>query len=311
MSRKVTFLLLGGVLTAIPGLAQQSFVNQDKVKRLDGSTIAAAEIDATVTRAMQSAGVPGMSLAILNDGQIVYLKGYGLRDKEKNLSLTPQTIMSAASFTKVAFGEMVMQLVDQGQLHLDQPVCEYLPKPLPDYPNYRDLASDPRYKKITARMLLSHTSGFPNWRRFNDDRKLNIAFEPGSRYAYSGEGLVLLQLVVETLMGKPLVDLTQDRVFTPFGMSRSSIVWQPRFDSDFANGYDEFGRSLGPQRRQKADAAGSMLTTVEDFASFLQAVLESKGMQKQTQELMLSPQIAISSKHEFPTFSTETTEKVQ
>jgi CubicO group peptidase (beta-lactamase class C family) len=102
MSRKVTFLLLGGVLTAIPGLAQQSFVNQDKVKRLDGSTIAAAEIDATVTRAMQSAGVPGMSLAILNDGQIVYLKGYGLRDKEKNLSLTPQTIMSAASFTKVA-----------------------------------------------------------------------------------------------------------------------------------------------------------------------------------------------------------------
>jgi CubicO group peptidase (beta-lactamase class C family) len=128
-------------------------------------------------------------------------------------------------------------------------VCEYLPKPLPDYPNYRDLASDPRYKKITARMLLSHTSGFPNWWRFNDDRKLNIAFEPGSRYAYSGEGLVLLQLVVETLMGKPLVDLTQDRVFTPFGMSRSSIVWQSRYDSDFANGYDEFGRSLGPQRR--------------------------------------------------------------
>jgi CubicO group peptidase (beta-lactamase class C family) len=309
MRRKVTFLMLGGVLTAIPGLAQQSFVNQDKVKRLDGSAIAAAEIDATVTRAIEAARVPAIGLAILNDGEIVYLKGYGLRDKEKNLSLTPQTIMSAASFTKVAFGEMVMQLVDQGQLKLDQPVCEYLPKPLPDYPNYRDLASDPRYKKITARMLLSHTSGFPNWRRFNDDRKLNIAFEPGSRYAYSGEGLVLLQLVVETLMGKPLVDLMQDRVFTPFGMSRSSMVWQPRFDSDFANGYDEFGRSLGPQRRQKADAAGSMLTTVEDFASFLQAVLESKGMQKQTQELMLSPQISISSKHEFPTFSTETTDE--
>ena len=64
-----------------------------------------------------------------------------------------------------------------------------------------DLVSDARYKKITARMLMSHTSGFPNWRSFNDDRKLNIAFEPGSRYAYSGEGLVLLQLVVETITG--------------------------------------------------------------------------------------------------------------
>jgi len=301
--------MLVAILTAIPGVAQQSVANQDKVKRLDGSAIAAAEIDATVTRVMKAAGVPGMGLAILNDGKIVYQKGYGLGDKEKHLSLTPQTIMSAASFTKVAFGEMVMQLVDEGQLNLDKPVYEYLPKPLPDYPNYRDLALDSRYKKITARMLMSHTSGFPNWRRFNDDRKLNIAFEPGSRYAYSGEGLVLLQLVVETIMGKPLVDLMQDRVFRPFGMSRTSMVWLPRFDSDFANGYDESGRSLGPQRRVQADAAGSMLTTVQDFARFLQAVLESIGMQKQTQELMLSPQIAISSKHEFPTFSTETTDE--
>ena len=87
------------------------------------------------------------------------------------------------------------------------------------------------------------------------------------------------------------------------------MVWQSRFDSDFANGYDEYGRSLGPQRREKANAAGSMLTTVQDFARFLQAVLESKGMRKQTQELMLGPQIAISSKHQFPTFSTETTDE--
>ncbi len=294
---------------ANPGIAQQHVVNSDKVRRLDGSLITPAEIDATVNCVMKAAEVPGMGLAILNDGKIVYLKGYGLRDKEKNLPMTPQTIMSAASFTKVAFGDMVMQLVDQGLLNLDKPVYEYLPKPLPDYPNYSDLVSDARYKKITARMLMSHTSGFPNWRSFNDDRKLNIAFEPGSRYAYSGEGLVLLQLVVETITGKPLAELMRDRVFGPFGMERTSMVWQSRFDSDFANGYDEYGRSLGPQRREKADAAGSMLTTVQDFARFLQAVLESKGMRKQTQELMLSQQIAISSKHQFPTFSPETTDK--
>jgi CubicO group peptidase (beta-lactamase class C family) len=301
-------VLLVGMLAAIQAMAQQAVVNQDKVKRLDGSVITAAEIDATVTHVMKAAEVPGVGLAILNDGKIVYLKGYGLRDKEKHLPMTPDTVMSAASFTKVAFGDMVLQLVDNGQLNLDKPVYEYLPKPLPEYANYHDLAGDARFKKITARMLLSHTSGFPNWRRFNEDGKLNIAFEPGSQFAYSGEGLVLLQLVVETITQKPLAELMQERVFTPFGMARTSMVWQPRFDSDYANGYDEYGQSLGSQRREKADAAGSMLTTVQDFAKFLQAVLQSKGMRKQTQELMLSPQIAILSKHEFPTLSTETTD---
>jgi len=296
-------------LCAVTGGARQGVVNRAKVRRLDGTAITSTEIDETVNRVMKAAEVPGMGLAILSDGEIVYLKGYGLRDKENSLPMTPETVMSAASFTKVAFGNLVMQLVDRGQLNLDKPVCEYLPNPLPDYPNYRDLAADPRYRKITARMLLSHTSGFPNWRWFNDDRKLNIAFEPGSRYAYSGEGLVLLQLVVETITRKPLVELMQDRVFGPFGMARTSMVWQGRFDGDYANGYDEYGKSLGPQRRQKADAAGSMLTTVQDFARFLQAVLESKGLGKRTRDSMLSPQIAILSKRQFPTLSTETTDE--
>ncbi len=294
---------------AMSATAQQTFANVEKVQRLDGSVITAPEIDATVNRVMKAAEVPGMGLAILNDGKIVYLKGYGRRDQEQNLPMTPETVMSGASFTKVAFGDLVMQVVDKDQLNLDKPVYLYLSRPLPEYANYQDLSSDPRYKKITARMLLSHTSGFPNWRWFNEDRKLNIAFEPGTRYAYSGEGLLLLQLVVETITGKPLAELMQEHIFEPFGMPRTSMVWQPRFESDYADGYDEHGRSLGPQRRTKADAAGSMLTTVQDFAKFLQAVLEARGMRKQTQEMMLTPQIAILSKHQFPTFSTETTDE--
>jgi CubicO group peptidase (beta-lactamase class C family) len=288
---------------------QQTLAKADAVRRLDGSVITATEIDATVTRVMKAAKVPGMGLAIVSDGKIAYLKGYGLRDKEKNLPMTPETVMSAASLTKVAFGDMVLQLVDKGQLNLDKPVYQYLPKPLPEYSNYQDLSGDARYKKITARMLLSHTSGFPNWRWFNDDRKLNIGFEPGSRYAYSGEGLLLLQVVVETITGKPLADLMQEQVFEPFGMARTSMTWQPRFESDYADGYDEYGRSLGPQRRTRAEAAGSMLTTVQDFAKFLQAVLEARGMRRQTEEMMLRPQIGIQSKHQFPTFSTETTDE--
>jgi len=291
-------ILFLGTLAVVASVAGE----QRTVTRLDASRISPAEIDSTVTQLMKAAEVPGLGLAILNDGKIVYLKGYGLRDKEKGLPMTVDTAMYAASFTKVAFGYMVMQLVDQGVLDPDKPVYEYLPKALPEYPNYADLASDDRYKKITARMLLDHTSGFPNWRAFEDDRKLKIHFEPGSRFAYSGEGLALLQLVVETITKKPLEELMRQLVFQPLGMKRTSMVWQARFDHDYANGYDEYGQSLGPDKRKNADAAGSMTTTVSDFAHFVEAVMQGKNLRPKTYAEILSPQIRITSKHEFPPF---------
>ena len=279
------------------------------IKRLDGSTITSAGIDATVTRLISAAKVTGIGLAILNDGKIAYLKGYGFRDKEKNLPLTPDTVMAAASFTKSAFAYIVMQLVEQGELDLDRPVYQYLPGPLPEYDNYRDLSGDPRYKKITAAMLLSHSSGFPNLRRFTEDGKLSIHFDPGTRYAYSGEGMELLQLVVETVTKKPLADLMRERVFQPLGMTRTSMVWEDRFENDYANGYDEQEHSLGPQRRKHADAAGSMQTTVGDYARFIAAIRQGAGLRKETREKMLSAHIQIFSKRQFPTFSTDTTDE--
>jgi CubicO group peptidase (beta-lactamase class C family) len=283
---------------------------QPAVKRLDGSKITPAEIDATVVRLMHAAEVTGVSVAILNDGKVAYLKTYGVRDKEKNLPLTENSVMTGASFTKSAFAYMVMQLVQEKILDLDKPVYQYLPKPLPDYPGYEELASDSRSKQLTARMLLSHTSGFANLRFLEPDRKLRIHFQPGSRYAYSGEGLLLLQLVVEAIITKqPLKALMQTRVFQPLGMTRTSMVWEGHFESDFANGYDEYGRLLGPQRRKDADAAGSMQTTPRDFAQFMVAMAQGKGLSKQTRDLMLSPQIQILSKRQFPTLATETTDE--
>jgi CubicO group peptidase (beta-lactamase class C family) len=285
------------------------FPNASSIKRLDGSAITASEMDGTMSRLMHAARVTGAGIAILNDGKIVYLKTYGFRDLKKSRPLTPDSVMSAASFTKVAFAYMVMQLVQEGVLDLDKPVYQYLSKPLPEYGRYSDLAGDDRYKRITARMLLDHTSGFPNWRRFNDDKKLHIHFEPGSRFAYSGEGIALLQLIVETVTKRPLADLMRERVFQPLGMTRTSMVWTWRFEEDHANGYDEQENSLGPQRRWRADSAGSMLTTPADFALFMQAVLRGQGLRKETKDLMLSPQIQILSKHEFPPLSSETTEE--
>ena len=301
-----------GILLVISGCSSpesKPFPNAQAIKRLDGSTISADEIDATVTRLMRAAKVTGVGIAILNDGKIAYLKTYGYRDLKKRLPLTQDSVMSAASFSKVSFAYMVMQLVQEGVLDLDEPVYQYLPKPLPEYSDYKDLAGDEQYKKITARMLLDHTSGFPNWRRFNDDGKLHIHFEPGSRFAYSGEGIALLQLIVETVTKRSLGDLLSERVFQPLGMTRTSMVWRLRFEGDHADGYDEQEKSQGPQRRLTADAAGSMKTTPADFALFMQAVMQSQGLRKETRNLMLSPQIQILSKHEFPPLSAETTDE--
>lgn len=104
-----------------------------------------------------------------------------------------------------------------------------------------------RYQQITLRMLLNHTSGFPNWRWVMSDKKLKFYFAPGSRFAYSGEGIA---------------HLMRRYVFGPAGMTRTSMVWESRFEDDFAKGYDEQGKSLGPERRKTGDAAGSMQTTL-------------------------------------------------
>jgi CubicO group peptidase (beta-lactamase class C family) len=131
-----------------------------------------------------------------------------------------------ASLTKAAFAYMVMQLVDEGRLELDAPIARYLPKPLPQYPKYADLASDARWERLTPRMLLSHTSGFPNFRFLNPDGKLDFKFDPGTRYAYSGEGINLLQFVLEAGLGLKVGQEMQRRVFDRFDMKRTSMVWR-------------------------------------------------------------------------------------
>ena len=295
--------------SALIGIA--SHVQASRILRLDGSSIAPSHIDTTVTRLMTAAEVPGVGIAMFRHGRVAYIKAFGFRDAERKLPLTPDTVMTAASFTKVAFAYLCMKLVDEGRLDLDKPVVQFLPKPLPEYPQYADLAGDSRYGRITARMLLSHTSGLPNLRAFEDDRKLHIHFDPGSRYAYSGEGIVLLQRVVETITGQPLETLMQQEVFRPLGMNRTSMVWQSRFDDDFASGYDEYSRSLGPQKRKTADAAGSMQTTLRDFSAFLQNIVTGKGLSTRARDEMLRPQIRIFSMHQFPTLENRNTDENQ
>ena len=277
------------------------------ILRPDGTGLTSAQIDATLQQLMQSAHVTGAGIAIFHNGKVAYLKAYGQRDTEKNLPLTPDSVMTSASLSKAAFATMTMRLVEAGVLDLDKPIAQYLPKPLPDYPRYADLRDDDRWKKLTLRILFSHTSGFPNWRAFEDDRKLHIHFDPGSRYAYSGEGIDLAQLVAETVTGKSVAVLMKENLFRPLHMTRTSMVWEPRFESDFANGYDEYGRSLGPERRKTPDAAGSMQTTLRDYATFLSALLRGEALKPATKAELLRTQVRIHSAHQFPSLAGETT----
>jgi CubicO group peptidase (beta-lactamase class C family) len=278
------------------------------IHRLDGTTISSDRLERRITQLMTAAHVPGLAIGIVDNGHVVYVHAFGYRDVAARAPLQTDTTMYAASFTKAAFGYMVMQLVQEGRIDLDKPVYEYLPKPLPSYAKYADLANDPRYKLITARMLLSHTSGLPNWRFINSNGKLDIKFTPGSRYSYSGEGINLLQFVLEEGLGMNVAELMQQRVFDRFGMTKSSLTWKPSFEDNVALGYDEKGQPLGHKHRSDPRAAGSMDTTISDYTAFVAGVLRGEGLSRETRTLMLTPQIRIYSVHQFPTPTDETTD---
>ncbi len=266
-----------------------------EMKHLDGETISVSELEAFIPKMLEIADVAGLSCAIINDGEIVYRKAFGYRDKRAGTMADEETVFGAASFSKPVFAYLVMLLAEDGAIDLDKPLYEYLPKPLHEFPSYADLEGDERYKQITARTVLNHTTGFPNWRFLNQDQRLNIMFLPGERYSYSGEGIALLQMVVEEITGKGLEELAQERIFRPLGMTRSSYVWQEAYEDNAARPHDSFGRPRPLDRRGEPDAAGSMQTTAGDYARFLVAMLNAEGDSKATVDEMLRPQIAIRS----------------
>lgn len=279
------------------------------IKRPDGKVLDAKAVDRIVLKLMDTADVAGMQVGIINDGKPVFVRAYGYKNKAKNQMNDTSTVFYAASLAKSLFAYIVMQLVDEGKIDLDKPLYQYLPKPLPGYDDYKDLATDDRYKLITARVCLDHTTGFPNFRWFNphDNNKLEIFFTPGTRYAYSGEGINLLQFVVEKVTGQTLDVMARERVFKPLGMTHTDYTWQPRFEQNYALGHDMNGDTLKKHKRFKAIAAGSMETTAGDYTKFMAAVIQGKGLSQKSWKEMLKPQIAINSKRQFPTLVDDTT----
>ncbi len=244
----------------------------------------ASILDTLLPRLMRDADIPGLSIAVVKDGQIMYSRAFGVRSADTREPVDAHTVFSAASLSKPLFAFGVMQLVEAGKFDLDRPLYQYLP--------YDDIAGDDRYKKITARMVLSHSSGFPNWRRGD----LEILFPPGERFSYSGEGFVYLQRVIEQVTGKGMEAWMQERVIKPLGMEDSGYEWRQQFDADHAFPHDPFGRSQLVRKMDQANSAYSLQTTADDYARFMLAIIHAEGLKEKTVELMLSSQVRVPKK---------------
>ncbi|WP_303636928.1 serine hydrolase domain-containing protein [Stenotrophomonas tuberculopleuritidis] len=267
-----------------------------------------ARIDAEAQRLMQAAQARGMALAVIDGGQVVHVAAYGERNAAGE-PLRTDTVMYAASLTKMAFGHLVAQLAQEKVIDLDASIATLLDRPLPDYPvdtkhyaDYSVLAGDPRWRQLTPRLLLNHGSGFANFAFLEPDGRLKFHFDPGSRYGYSGEGLILLQFVLER--GRPGQDvgaLMQQRVFDRFGMPRTSMMWRGDFAANLADGWTADGTPEPHDERSRVRAAGSMDTTIADMANFAAGYVRGDGLSAAMRQELVRPQLPITTASQFPT----------
>jgi CubicO group peptidase (beta-lactamase class C family) len=210
----------------------------------------------------ETAAIPGLSAATIQHGALSGLVTFGVRDIQTKNAVDTGTVFEAASLSKPMLAYAALQLVDAGKLDLDEPLSHLVPAVA---------ASDAEASSITARHVLTHTTGLPNWRR--EEYPLRTYFSPGSRFSYSGEGFVYLQSAIECLMDEPLESLMTSLVFEPLGLDRSSYVWREAFEENFAASHDDQGNVSDKFRPTLANAAYSLHTTASDYGRVVSPVV--------------------------------------
>lgn len=293
----IVALLMGGLTACQPTRTPRA---------LPPALPTARTVDSVATALMARERVNGLAIAMIDSGRVVHVAAYGARNVEKGLPLTTRSVMYGASLTKTAFAYFVLQLVDEGRLRLDAPIGSLLPKPLPEYPDYSDLSNDPRWQQLTPRIILNNGTGFANFRWLEDDQRLRFHFDPGTRYAYSAEGYYILQLVLEEGLGLDVGAEMQRRVFTRFGLTRTSMQWRADFAEDLADGYGLDGRFEPHDERSSVSAAGSMDTSIEDQAKLWAAIVRGDALSDTSRAELVRPQLPIISRHQFPTLRPDT-----
>jgi CubicO group peptidase (beta-lactamase class C family) len=250
-----------------------------------------ADLEKHISRAMRETVIPGLSIAIIKDAALVWRRGFGFADGASKKPVDDGTLFEAGSMSKPVFAYAVMKLCERHILDLDRPLTQYTSE--------RFLDGDPRLDLITARHVLSHTSGFQNWR--SDKEPLQIHFAPGEKFLYSGEGYSYLQSVVAHLTGQAFEPYMKANILRPFGMSSSGYVWNDVFERRAARPHDRDGKPF-PNQKGTAEsvarygAAGALLTTPTEYAKFLIHVIDPPKadafrIDRHSVQEMLRPQV--------------------
>ncbi|HEX8018327.1 serine hydrolase domain-containing protein [Mucilaginibacter sp.] len=263
-------------------------------------------MDRFLQKQMDSLQLPGLSIAFINKGKIVYHRALGVADIKTKAPVDEQSIFEAASLSKAVFAYWVMKMVDQGLLNLDAPLYKYLP--------YPDIAQDERYKLITARMVLSHQSGFPNWRFFTADSSLHVKqgalylnSKPGTSFGYSGEGFLYLGKVVAHLLNQSLQNMEpvfEKEVAISLHMAHSSFTSNPYILKHKVRGHQDghidpangLNWPIIPSLQVDSntfDPAASLHTNALDYAAFIIALMKDKGLSRNSIDEMLRPQLNV------------------
>jgi CubicO group peptidase (beta-lactamase class C family) len=243
----------------------------------------AAEDAKAIEQWLRENHVPALGIGIIRDGKVREVKVYG--ELRKGEPAPYNAIFNVASLTKPVVAMLAMKLVSSGQWKLDEPLANYWVDP--------DIAGDPMHRKLTTRHVLSHQTGFANWRWMDDTKKLRFQFEPGAKFQYSGEGFEYLRKALEQKFGKSLAELSQTHVFTPLGLTDTQYAWDARTDeSRFARWHDKDGKEAYPDyKTTRANAADDLITTIEDYSNFAAAVMKSAELSE-----IIKPQIVIKEK---------------
>ncbi|MEO1655178.1 MAG: serine hydrolase domain-containing protein, partial [Bacteroidota bacterium] len=231
-------------------------------------------LDALIKTYQDFYEIPGVSLALIKDGKVIYHQTYGYKNYLTKEPVNGNTLFEAASISKPVFAFAVLRLAERGIIDLDKPLHTYLTFP--------DIAYDERYKLMTARHVLSHQTGFPNWASNNPDGKIDLKFTPGQGYGYSGEGFEYLKRVVAHITQKDMDDILQEEVLDPLGLKPTYYSKTDDYlQKVVANGhYDNLPTraSLPAEPR----VASSMHTEAKIFCNFILGVQNRKVLKPET-----------------------------
>ena len=255
-----------------------SYDHQDKAT---SSVPSIFDNDAAIEQWLRDNKIPALGLGIIENATLRQVKVFG--EASKGVPAPYNTLFNVASLTKPVTAMVALHLAAASKWDIDEPLDKYWTDP--------DIADDPRRKKLTTRLVLSHQTGFPNWRWMNADKKLDFQFEPGTKYQYSGEGFEYLKKALENKFHKTLDQLAAEQVFGPLHMQDTKYTWYQADTSRVAAGYDKDGNRYEPVRNKTANAADDLLTTIGDYGKLVVDIMNGGGLPEKIRNEMLARQV--------------------